>query len=84
MAAKTIRKPDLKTVRKMTTPIQDGLVFGGSLYIYVQNILFCFLLAYIQQYLFCHYRTSWTFCAITDKKTKADYVTLIYYLWLRS
>jgi hypothetical protein len=28
----TIRKPDLKSVLKMTIQIPDGLVFGGSLY----------------------------------------------------
>ncbi len=34
MAAKTIRKPDLKIVQKMTIRIPDGPVLGGSLYIF--------------------------------------------------
>jgi hypothetical protein len=32
MAAKTIRKPDTKSVWKMTIQIPDGPVLGGSLY----------------------------------------------------
>jgi hypothetical protein len=31
MAAKAIRKPDLKSVQKMTIRIPDSPVFGGSL-----------------------------------------------------
>jgi hypothetical protein len=32
MAAKAIRKPDTKSVQKMTNQIPDGPAFGGSLY----------------------------------------------------
>jgi hypothetical protein len=32
MAAKTIRKPDTKSVQKMTIQMPDSPVFGGSLY----------------------------------------------------